>query len=78
MTLAWLLLQFIICAALIARAGYVLSQSADVLAQAHGWGRGWVGCFWRPLDLIRQTAFLSIRLPRRPAAAADASCLPYF
>lgn len=43
MTLAWLVCQFAICALLIARAGYVLSQSADALAQAHGWGRGWVG-----------------------------------
>jgi cation:H+ antiporter len=41
--LAWLLLQFALCAALIARAGYVLSRSADALAEAHGWGRGWVG-----------------------------------
>jgi cation:H+ antiporter len=43
MTLAWLLLQFVACAVLIARAGYVLSRSADALAEAHGWGRGWVG-----------------------------------
>jgi cation:H+ antiporter len=42
-TLAGLLLQFALCAALIARAGYVLSRSADALAEAHGWGRGWVG-----------------------------------
>jgi cation:H+ antiporter len=42
-TLAWLLLQFTVCAALIARAGYLLSRSADALAEAHGWGRGWVG-----------------------------------
>jgi cation:H+ antiporter len=41
--LAGLLLQFAFCAALIARAGYVLSRSADALAEAHGWGRGWVG-----------------------------------
>lgn len=41
--LAGLLLQFALCAALIARAGYVLSRSADALAEAHGWGRGWVG-----------------------------------
>jgi len=41
--LAWLLLQFAGCAVLIARAGYVLSRSADALAEAHGWGRGWVG-----------------------------------
>lgn len=43
MTLAWLLLQFAACAVLIARAGYGLSRSADALAKAHGWGRGWVG-----------------------------------
>ncbi len=43
MTLAWLLFQFAVCAVLIARAGYVLSRSADELADAHGWGRGWVG-----------------------------------
>ncbi len=43
MTLVWLLLQFAACALLIARAGYVLSRSADALAEAHGWGRGWVG-----------------------------------
>jgi len=41
--LAWLVLQFAACALLIARAGYVLSRSADALAAAHGWGRGWVG-----------------------------------
>ena len=43
MSLAWLLIQFTVCAVLIARAGYVLSRSADALAEAHGWGRGWVG-----------------------------------
>jgi len=43
MTLAWLLAQFAVCALLIARAGYVLSTSADALAGAYGWGRGWVG-----------------------------------
>ncbi|MBL8353063.1 MAG: sodium:calcium antiporter [Burkholderiaceae bacterium] len=43
MSLAWLLLQFAGCAVLIAWAGYVLSRSADALAEAHGWGRGWVG-----------------------------------
>ncbi|MBK9134462.1 MAG: sodium:calcium antiporter [Betaproteobacteria bacterium] len=41
--MAWLLVQFMVCAVLIARAGYVLSRSADALAEAHGWGRGWVG-----------------------------------
>jgi cation:H+ antiporter len=43
MTLAWLLVQFALCAMLIARAGYVLSRSADRLADLNGWGRGWVG-----------------------------------
>jgi len=41
--LTWLALQFLICAGLIARAGFALSGSADRLADAHGWGRGWVG-----------------------------------
>jgi cation:H+ antiporter len=41
--LTWLLLQFAFCAVLIGRAGYMLSRSADALAAAHGWGRGWVG-----------------------------------
>ena len=43
MTVAWLLAQFALCALVIARAGYVLSSSADRLAEAYGWGRGWVG-----------------------------------
>lgn len=43
MTLFWLVLQLALCAALIARAGFVLSASADRLAQAYGWGRGWAG-----------------------------------
>ena len=43
MSLAWLIFQFAVCAVLIARAGYVLSRSADALADAYGWGRGWVG-----------------------------------
>ena len=43
MTLAWLLVQFALCALLIARAGFVLSRSADRLAELYGWGRGWVG-----------------------------------
>ncbi|WP_332824865.1 sodium:calcium antiporter [Ramlibacter sp.] len=43
MPLLWLSLQFAICALLIARAGFVLSRSADALAEAYGWGRGWVG-----------------------------------
>ena len=37
------LLQFGLCALLIARAGWTLSHSADRLAASHGWGRGWVG-----------------------------------
>ena len=41
--MVWLWLQFLLCAVLIARAGLVLSATADRLAQAHGWGRGWVG-----------------------------------
>ncbi|MGQ3051544.1 MAG: sodium:calcium antiporter [Roseateles sp.] len=43
MTPVWQLVQFAVCAVLIARAGYVLSRSADALAGAYGWGRGWVG-----------------------------------
>jgi cation:H+ antiporter len=43
MTLAWLLLQFLLCAVLIGAAGFVLSRSADRLARFHGWDRGWVG-----------------------------------
>lgn len=43
MALTGLLLQFLLCAALIAGAGFVLSRSGDALAEAHGWGRGWVG-----------------------------------
>ena len=43
MSLAWMLIQFTVCAVLIARAGYALSRSADALAGAYGWGRGWVG-----------------------------------
>lgn len=40
---AWLLLQLLACAALIGVAGFFLSRSADRLATALGWGRGWVG-----------------------------------
>jgi cation:H+ antiporter len=36
-------LQFLVCAVLIGRSGYVLSASADSLAEAYGWDRGWVG-----------------------------------
>jgi len=43
MSAAWLAVQFLLCAALIAAAGFALSRSADRLADAHGWGRGWVG-----------------------------------
>lgn len=43
MSLPALALQFGLCAALIAVAGFVLSRSADALAEAYGWGRGWVG-----------------------------------
>jgi cation:H+ antiporter len=43
MTVAWLLAQLALCALLIARAGYILSRSADRLAALYGWGRGWVG-----------------------------------
>lgn len=38
-----LIVQLLACAALIGRAGFVLSRSADRLAQRQGWGRGWVG-----------------------------------
>lgn len=41
--MGWLLLQFLLCAALICIAGFVLSRSADRLAQVYGWGRGWMG-----------------------------------
>lgn len=43
MSAIWPLLQFLSCATLIAAAGFVLGRSADRLADAHGWGRGWVG-----------------------------------
>lgn len=43
MTLVWLLVQLAVCALLIGWAGYVLSGSADRLAVAYGWGKGWVG-----------------------------------
>ena len=43
MTLGLLLLQFVLCALLIARAGYMLCVSADRIAQATGLSRGWVG-----------------------------------
>lgn len=43
MNAVWPGLQMLVCAASIAAAGFVLSRSADALADAHGWGRGWVG-----------------------------------
>jgi cation:H+ antiporter len=43
MSLATMVLQFAIGAALIGAAGFVLSREADRLATAYGWGRGWVG-----------------------------------
>lgn len=38
-----LILQFLLCAVLIARAGYVLSESADRIASATGLTGGWMG-----------------------------------
>ena len=43
MTLLLLLLQFILCAGLIACAGYVLSRSGDRIAKATGLSGGWIG-----------------------------------
>jgi len=43
MTKLVLALQFLLCAGLIARAGFVLSASADRIAQATGLTGGWVG-----------------------------------
>ena len=43
MTLTSLALQFLLCAALIACAGYVLCQSADRIAKATGLTGGWMG-----------------------------------
>lgn len=43
MNLFLLALQFALCAALIARAGYVLSRSADRIGQLTGLSGGWVG-----------------------------------
>jgi cation:H+ antiporter len=42
-TVAWLIPQFAICAVLIARAGYVLSESGDRIASATGVTGGWIG-----------------------------------
>lgn len=43
MSVAALLLQLALCAAVIGVAGSWLCRSADALATAHGWGRGWIG-----------------------------------
>ena len=43
MNLAWTVLQFVACAAVIARAGYMLSVSADRIAAATGLTGGWIG-----------------------------------
>ena len=43
MTPGLLTLQFLLCAALIASAGYVLCQSADRIAKATGLTGGWIG-----------------------------------
>ncbi|KVW93702.1 MAG: sodium:calcium antiporter [Polaromonas sp.] len=43
MTLGLLALQFLLCAVLIAVAGYVLCQSADRIAKATGLTGGWIG-----------------------------------
>lgn len=43
MSLIWLLLQLLLCALLIARAGYVLSESADRIAGSMGLSGGWIG-----------------------------------
>lgn len=43
MSLAWLILQFLLCGLLIGRAGFALSRSADRIAQATGLTGGWVG-----------------------------------
>lgn len=74
-SLAWLLLQFGVCALPIARAGFVLSRSAGRLAGLHGWGRGWgglallasglviVGLLMRPQGrVLRVTSWISIGL----------------
>lgn len=38
-----LVFQFVLCATMVALAGFTLSRSADRLAAAYGWGQGWVG-----------------------------------
>ena len=43
MQLAWLLLQFALCASLIAVAGHALTRSADRIARATGLPGGWLG-----------------------------------
>jgi len=42
-TTGWLALQALACAVAIGRAGYVLSETGDAIAEAKGWGRGWIG-----------------------------------
>jgi cation:H+ antiporter len=42
-SLPGLILQFSICSVMIGLAGFTLCRSADALAAAYGWGRGWVG-----------------------------------
>ncbi len=43
MSFPGLVAQFMFCAVLIGAAGFILSRSADALAEAKGWGRSWVG-----------------------------------
>lgn len=43
MAVGTLLLQFVVCATLIAGAGFALSKSADRIAKATGLTGGWVG-----------------------------------
>lgn len=43
MSIALSAVLFVICAGVIARAGFVLTRTADRLAQTYGWGRSWVG-----------------------------------
>lgn len=43
MSLFWLLAQLLLCGLLIARAGFVLSESADRIARSLGLSGGWIG-----------------------------------
>jgi len=43
MSIALSAVLLVICAGVIARAGFVLTRTADRLAQTYGWGRSWVG-----------------------------------